>query len=56
MEAETRLAEDPHLAALARDVAARGGHLEVLAVFPDETVRLFREPPDPADEPPGARD
>ncbi len=39
--------EDVYLSTLARYVAALGGHLEVLAVFPDETVTVLREP-DPA--------
>jgi hypothetical protein len=56
MEAEVRLAEDSYLAALARDLATRGGHLEVLAVLPDETLTLLREPPDPASEPPAPGD
>src|SRR5579863_7832735 len=36
--------EDVYLSTLARYVAALGGHLEVLAVFPDETVTVLREP------------
>ena len=36
--------EDVYLSTLARYVAALGGHLEVLAVFDDETVTLLREP------------
>ena len=36
--------EDVYLSTLARYVAALGGHLEVLAVFEDETVTLLREP------------
>jgi transcriptional regulator with XRE-family HTH domain len=37
--------DDVYLSTLARYVAALGGHLEVLAVFPDETITLLREPP-----------
>ena len=42
--------DDLYLSTLARYVAALGGHLEVRAVFPDETVTLLRdpEPPHPA--------
>jgi hypothetical protein len=36
--------EDLYLAMLARFVAALGGHLEVNAVFPEETITLRREP------------
>jgi hypothetical protein len=36
--------DDVYLATLARYVAALGGHLEVQAVFPEETVTLLREP------------
>ena len=36
--------DDVYLSTLARYVAALGGHLEVLAVFDDETVTLLREP------------
>jgi len=36
--------EDVYLSTLARYVAALGGHLEVLAVFPEETVTVLREP------------
>jgi DNA-binding XRE family transcriptional regulator len=42
--------EDIYLSTLARYVAALGGHIEVLAVFPEETVTLLREPPT-SDEP-----
>jgi len=38
--------QDVYLSTLARYVAALGGHLEVLAVFDDETVTLLREPDD----------
>jgi DNA-binding XRE family transcriptional regulator len=34
--------EDFYLSTLARYVAALGGHLEVLAVFPEETVTVLR--------------
>ena len=36
--------DDVYLSTLARYVAALGGHLEVLAVFDDETVTPLREP------------
>ena len=36
--------EDVYLATIARYVAALGGHLEVQAVFPDETITLLGEP------------
>lgn len=36
--------EDLYLGTLARYVAALGGHLEVLAVFPKETITVRREP------------
>ena len=36
--------DDVYLDALARYVAALGGHLEVRAVFPDETITLLRQP------------
>jgi transcriptional regulator with XRE-family HTH domain len=36
--------DDVYLSTLARYVAALGGHLEVLAVFPEETVTVLREP------------
>lgn len=35
--------DDVYLSTLARYVAALGGRLEVNAVFPEETVRLFGE-------------
>ena len=35
---------DVYLSALARYVGALGGHLDVLAVFPEETISLLREP------------
>jgi len=35
---------DDYLATLARYVAELGGHLEVRAVFPEETITLLREP------------
>lgn len=37
--------DDVYLSTLARYVAALGGHLEVLAVFPEETITLLRAPP-----------
>ncbi len=36
--------EDVYLTTIARYVAALGGHLEVQAVFPDETITVLREP------------
>jgi transcriptional regulator with XRE-family HTH domain len=36
--------DDIYLSTLVRYVAALGGHVEVLAVFPDETVTVLREP------------
>jgi hypothetical protein len=36
--------DDVYLSTLARYVSALGGHLEVLAVFPEETITLLREP------------
>jgi hypothetical protein len=39
--------DDLYLGTLARYVAALGGHLEVLAVFPDETITVRREPDRP---------
>ena len=36
--------DDVYLSTLARYVAALGGHLEVLAVFPEETITVLREP------------
>ena len=41
-------ADDLYLGTLARYVAALGGHLEVLAVFPDETITVRREPDGPS--------
>lgn len=41
--------DDIYLSTLSRYVAALGGSLEVLAVFPDQTVRLT-PPPDPLAE------
>lgn len=35
--------DDLYLSTLARYVAALGGHLEVRAVFPEETITLLRE-------------
>lgn len=37
--------EEVYLSSLARFVAALGGHLEVRAVFPDETVTVMRTDP-----------
>ena len=36
--------DDVYLSTLARYVAALGGHLEVRAVFDEETVTLLRDP------------
>lgn len=36
--------DDVYLSTVARYVAALGGHLEVQAVFPEETITLLREP------------
>jgi hypothetical protein len=36
--------DDVYLDALTRYVAALGGHLEIRAVFPEETITLLREP------------
>ncbi len=41
---EVEQEDDPYLCTLARYVAALGGHLEVLAVFPEETITVRREP------------
>ena len=38
--------DDLYLSTLARYVAALGGHLEVSAIFEDETVTLLRLPSD----------
>jgi transcriptional regulator with XRE-family HTH domain len=38
--------DDVYLSTLVRYVAALGGHLEVNAVFPEETITLLREPDD----------
>jgi hypothetical protein len=37
--------DDVYLDAMTRYVAALGGHLEVRAVFPEETVTLLQDPP-----------
>jgi hypothetical protein len=51
---DSEVGEEPdlYLTVLARFVAALGGHLQVLAVFPEETIAVRREPdhhrePDP---------
>lgn len=36
--------DDVYLSTLARYIVALGGHLEVQAVFPDETITVLREP------------
>lgn len=40
--------DDLYLATIARYVAKLGGHVEVLAVFPEQTVTLLREPRGPS--------
>lgn len=45
-DAEGKQEDDLYLRTLARFVAGLGGHLEVLAVFPEETIALRREPSD----------
>jgi hypothetical protein len=42
---EDSAAPDLYLATVAEYVAALGGHLEVRAVFPEETVTLLQDPP-----------
>jgi transcriptional regulator with XRE-family HTH domain len=42
--------EDVYLSTLARYVAALGGHLEVLAVFPEETISVLRVPEESSKE------
>ncbi|MGI8573609.1 MAG: helix-turn-helix domain-containing protein [Solirubrobacteraceae bacterium] len=42
--------DDVYLSTLARYVAALGGHIEVSAVFPDETVTVLSDP-EPEPEP-----
>ncbi len=42
---------DIRLSTLGRYVAALGGHLEIHAVFPEETVTLLREPEPPGSDP-----
>lgn len=46
--AEVEVEEDLYLSVLARYVAALGGHLEVHAVFPEETITVRREPAQPS--------
>lgn len=36
--------DDVYLSTLARYIDALGGHLEIQAVFPDETITVLREP------------
>ena len=43
-DGERGLHEDVYVDTVARYVAALGGHLEVQAVFPEETITLLREP------------
>ncbi len=44
LEASEESAPDVYLDALTRHVTALGGHLEIRAVFPEETITLLREP------------
>jgi transcriptional regulator with XRE-family HTH domain len=44
--------DDVYLSTLARYVAALGGHLELRAVFPEETVTLLRTPAPPGSNAP----
>jgi hypothetical protein len=46
-DSEAEPEDDLYLGSLGRYVAALGGHLEVQAVFPDETITVRREPEDP---------
>ena len=43
-DSEAALEEDLYLRMLAGYVAALGGHVEVVAVFPEETISVRREP------------
>jgi hypothetical protein len=45
-DSEVELEEDLYLRTLARYVAALGGRLDVVAVFPEETIALRQEPDD----------
>lgn len=47
--AELETEDDIYLASLARFVAALGGHLEVRAVFAEETITVRRDPEPNAD-------
>jgi DNA-binding XRE family transcriptional regulator len=47
--------DDLCLSTLARYVAALGGHLEIQAVFPDETITALREPHSADTAPTGKR-
>jgi hypothetical protein len=46
-DSEAEPEDDLYLGSLSRYVAALGGHIEVRAVFPDETITVRREPEDP---------
>jgi hypothetical protein len=43
-DSEAAHEEDLYLRMLAQYVAALGGHVEVVAVFPEETISVRREP------------
>jgi hypothetical protein len=44
---ELAVGDDLYLGSLGRYVAALGGHIEVRAVFRDETITVRREPEEP---------
>ncbi len=46
-DSEAEPEDDLYLGSLGRYVAALGGHIEVQAVFPDETIPVRRDPEDP---------
>jgi hypothetical protein len=48
-DAEVPIEPDLYLTTLARFVAALGGHIEIRAVFPEETITVRREPDGGAD-------
>lgn len=43
-DSEVRVEPDLYLTTLTRFVAALGGHVEVCAVFPEETITVRRDP------------
>jgi hypothetical protein len=49
---EVAVGDDLYLGSLGRYVAALGGHIEVQAVFPDETITVRRDPEDPTNPDP----